>query len=350
MTATAQAADRLLVSRRESSDTATWDACVAQSADGGISQLAGWRQIMSDVLGHEVLMLEAHDDAGTRRGQLTLVRIKSALFGHYLVSMPFLNHGGPLGDTAARAALAEFAVDEARRSGADLLELRGLGLPSDSLRTSQRKITVHLPMPEHADALWRSFPAKLRSQIRRPQKDGFETRFGLTECDAFYEVFSRGMRTLGTPTLPRAWFTRIASTFPDQTEFAVVYLGNEPVAAGCGFHWAQSFELNWAASLVAYRRQSPNMLLYWSLMDRVIARRSRTFDFGRCTAGSGTHQFKRQWGGADVPLPWSQWAPGSAVSTPSPDRPAYRLAASVWKQLPLAVTNSSGPWLARGLP
>jgi len=75
-----------------------------------------------------------------------------------------------------------------------------------------------------------------------------------------------------------------------------------------------------------------------------------TFDFGRCTPGGGTHRFKLQWGGADVPLPWLQWSTRNVVATPSPDRPAYKLAAAVWRRLPLAVTNRIGPMLARQLP
>src|SRR5256886_8584761 len=33
------------------------------------------------------------------------------------------------------------------------------------------------------EAVWRAFPAKLRSQIRRPQRDGLDARFGVAELD-----------------------------------------------------------------------------------------------------------------------------------------------------------------------
>ncbi|HET9708235.1 MAG TPA: hypothetical protein VFP39_08020, partial [Gemmatimonadales bacterium] len=66
----------------------------------------------------------------------------------------------------------------------------------------------------------------------------------------------------------------------------------------------------------------------------------------------GTHRFKRQWGGLDVPLPWLQWSARaeSPAATPAPERPIFRLAAAVWKRLPLPVTLSVGPMLARHLP
>src|SRR5690242_20805563 len=101
---------------------------------------------MTDVLGHEAIYLAAEEPGQRWRGVLPLVRVRSIL-GHYLVSMPFLNDGGPLGDDAARQQLIEHAVDEAQRSGATLLELRSRTPLSGPVETSNRKITVHLDMP-----------------------------------------------------------------------------------------------------------------------------------------------------------------------------------------------------------
>jgi hypothetical protein len=93
------------------------------------------------------------------------------------------------------------------------------------------------------------------------------------------------------------------------------------------------------------------MLLYWSLMEETIARGGHTFDFGRCTPGSGTHRFKKQWGGDDHPLPWAQWSPGPAAGEPpNPDDPKYRMAIELWTRLPLRATTFLGPRLSRLLP
>jgi len=92
------------------------------------------------------------------------------------------------------------------------------------------------------------------------------------------------------------------------------------------------------------------MLLYWSFMSHLIERGVRQFDFGRCTPGGGTHRFKQQWGGADVPLPWAQWTSRNVTAPPTPDRPVFRVAAACWRRLPLALTNAIGPIIARRLP
>ncbi len=330
---------------------AEWDRIVASLPESDFCHLAAWRHIMSDVLGHETHYYLALDLSGEPVGVLPLVRVRSRLFGDYLMSMPFLSYGGPLGPPPAQGALAAHAVSLAEQLGVDLLELRGRSAPPTPLVPSSRKITVLLDLPATADELWeKGLKSKLRSQIRRPMKEGMTTEFDAGLVDAFYDVFSRTMRDLGTPVLPRRFFEAVAERFPDQALFGVVRHGGDPVAAGCGFLWNGEAEITWAGADRQVSRLAPNMLLYWSFIAETVARGGSVFNFGRCTPGSGTHRFKRQWGGRDVPLPWGQWSATGVQGTPSPDSAKFRLATRTWSRLPIAVTNRLGPPLARLLP
>jgi len=331
-------------------DTHSWDEFVARADGSSFCHLAGWRDILSDVLGVECLYRVASEVGGEWEGVLPLVRVKSRIFGHYLVSLPFLNYGGPLGSPAARRRLVEDAVIGASGSRADLLELRTRDICDLDLPVSARKITVLRPLPSSSEELFQSFPAKLRSQIRRPMKEGLTIRFGLDQREPFYDVFAQTMRDLGTPVLPRAFFERIATTFPDLVTFGVVYRGHQPLAAGCGFVWREEFEMTWAGALRASRPLSANMLLYWAFMEQMISRSVRVFNFGRCNPGGGTHHFKQQWGGADVPLPWRHYAPNGVKATPSPDDSAFSWGPRLWRRLPLSIANLLGPRLVRFLP
>jgi len=333
--------------------TNSWDEFVAGAAGSSFCHLSGWRGILSDVLGTECLYRVLTDSAGEWHGVLPLVRVKSRIFGHYLVSLPFLNAGGPLGSPAARRRLVDDAVTEACRSRVELLELRSREAGDFDLSTSSRKITVVRPLPSNPDELFQSFPSKLRSQIRRPLKEGLTIRFGLEQREPFYGVFAQTMRDLGTPVLPRAFFERAAATFPDLVTFGVVYRGDQPLAGGCGFVWREEFEMTWAGALRESRPIAANMLLYWSFMEEMIRRGIRTFNFGRCTPGGGTHHFKQQWGGADVPLPWCHYSPGrenAPKAPPSPDDPAFSWGPRLWRHLPLSLANFLGPRVVRYLP
>jgi serine/alanine adding enzyme len=328
-----------------------WDEFVRSQRGWTHFHLYDWKRVIENVFGHECLYLGACDDGGRLNGALPLVRVRSRVFGHYLVSMPFLNYGGPLGTSAAVRRLTDHATQLALESGAGLLELRSTVELDVPLPVSHRKITMLLDLPQNDPAqLWDGFKAKLRSQIRRPQKEGVAVRFGLEQLDGFFHVFSRHMRDLGTPTQPRRLFQEIADAFPESVWFGCAYLADEVVAAGCGFQWNGEFEMTWAASLVEYNRIAPNMLLYWGFMEQAVQQGLSTFNFGRCTPGSGTHRFKRQWGARDVPLWWYQYHRHGEASTPSPDDARYSWGPRIWKHLPLRVANAAGPLIVRFIP
>lgn len=329
---------------------AEWDAFVRRQVGWTHFQLYGWREVMRTALGHETIYLAVRVQ-GALTGVLPLVRVKSALFGHYLVSMPFVNYGGPLGGDEAVRALAAEAARLADGDGAKLLELRSAReLPVD-LPVSHRKVTVVLDLPGDAESLMQGFPAKLRSQVRRPEKEGVTYAFGPEQVAPFFAVFARHMRDLGTPTQGRHVFEAIARTFPHDAWFGCAWLGGKPIAAGAGFRWGTEFEMTWASALSEFNRTSANMGLYRAFMERAIAEGCTRFNFGRCTPGSGTHRYKRQWGGQDEPLWWYQHTSGGApAATPSPDQGAYSWGPRLWKRLPLPLATALGPRIVRLIP
>lgn len=306
---------------------------------------------MERVYGHECIYLAARDARDSLVGVLPLVRVRSVLFGHYVVSMPFVNYGGPIGTPGAARALGAAAAERARADGAKLLELRARARQPVDLPVSHRKITVALDIPpEGSEAMFKKLDAKVRSQVRRPAKEGITYRFGTDQVAPFFAVFAEHMRDLGTPTQPLALFRELARTFPESAWFGCAYLGETPIACGCGFRWENEFEMTWASSLRAHSKTSANMGLYWAFMEKAAASGATVFNFGRCTPGGGTHKYKRQWGGRDEPLWWYQWSASPAVSTPSPDDGAYSWGPRLWRRLPLPVANLIGPCLVKYIP
>lgn len=335
-----------------------WDAFVRAHGDSSFCHLSGWGEIVENVFGRQFMGLAAVDGDGLLHGVLPLVRVKAPFLGHSLLSMPYLNYGGPIGSSQAVGALVDAARQEADDSGAGRLQLRCRAPIPGGLSVMEHKILVLLDLPDDAGALWQAFPSKLRSQIRKPEKAGMRIEFGAAHVGAFYDVFSRNMRDLGTPVYSRRFFEMIARTF-DESIFGAVYVGDRPVAAGCGFLWRGEFEMTWASSNRDFNSAAPNMLLYWGFMRELIGRRARTFNFGRSTPDGGTHRFKKQWGGEDAPLPWVEWdrdalhrdalnqGPDTSSSGPAP---IFKLASAVWQRMPLPMANLIGPPLAARLP
>ena len=329
-----------------------WDSFVQQQRGWTPFHLSRWSSIIQSVLGHECEQLAALDERGNIEAVLPLVHVNSVLFGRFLMSMPFVNYGGPLGSAGAVAQVVNKGVQIAVDQHADLFELRSRHEHDLDLNVSHRKITVMTDLPVgDVDGLWKALRAKLRSQIRRPMKEGIDVRFGHDQLGPFYQVLAEHMRDLGTPVHSRAFFEAIASAFSeDEAWFGCAYLRDIPVACGLGFAWNGEFEMTWASSLIRYNSVAPNMLLYWRFIERACQRRLTAFNFGRCTPNTPTHRFKKQWNSRDESLWWYYFSNSTTASTPSPDDSRYSWGPRIWRRLPVALTSFLGPRIVRYIP
>ncbi|HSR41889.1 MAG TPA: hypothetical protein VLL48_06950, partial [Longimicrobiales bacterium] len=100
-----------------------WDDLVTRDPRGSFCHLAGWGRVFREVLGLEPLFLHVGPE-GSPEGIMPLYRMGRLPLGTTLVSVPYLNYGGPLGSPQARRSLARAAVTETERSGDRRLEIR----------------------------------------------------------------------------------------------------------------------------------------------------------------------------------------------------------------------------------
>jgi FemAB-related protein (PEP-CTERM system-associated) len=270
-----------------------------------------------------------------------------------LVSMPYFNYGGVCADSDAnRDHLIEEAIKIAESLDASHIELRQEELLNNGFPFKSEKVSMRLHLPSSTDELWKSFPSKLRSQIKVPQKTGITARIGgIEQLDSFYEVFSINMSHLGTPVYPKCFFRNIFENFPNCTWICTVSLGNIPVASGFLVGFKNVLEIPWASSLRKYNRLSSNMLLYWTVLQFACEKGFSIFDFGRSTRSEGTYKFKEQWGATPSPMRWYYWLRnGGALPEITPRNPKYRMAIELWKKLPVPITRFLGPHIVKNIP
>jgi serine/alanine adding enzyme len=339
--------------REDGSRQTEWREYVERAAGAELYHDHRWRSLIEGLFGHRAYYLFAADGSGRFRGVLPLLRLKSRLFGDFLVSLPYVNYAGVLADsTAARDALLAEAARLAQELELAHVELRHRGEPSLEWPHRDDKVTMLLDLPGSGDALWKRFKPKLRAQIRRAEKAGAEAGHGGPELlDDFYAVFARNMRDLGTPVYPKRFFAAILETFPRETRIVVVRLSGRPVAAAFLLSHRDRLEIPWASSLREHNPAGVNMLLYWSVLEYAADASFRTFDFGRSSRDSGTYRFKAQWGAEPQPLRWHYWLPqGRELPRLNPSNPKYRAAISLWRRLPVPVANLLGPGIVKNLP
>ena len=335
---------------------AEWDDFVRARPAASIYLLSGWSLVAREVFGHQAFFLEARTATGMLCGVLPVVRQKSLLFGDFLTSMPFFNSGGALADTPeVTLALMEEAHSLAQRLGCRYLEFRDTEPRPGRWRVRTDKVTLLLDLPSSFDALSKQLGSKLRSQVKRVERETPSVCVGGVELlDDFYGLFCRTMRDLGTPVYPKRFFAGILRRFAAECLLVVVYRAGEPAA--CGFLVLANgrAEIPWAACREDAKPAGFNMKLYWEVLRTAVDRGCRQFDFGRSTVDSGTYRFKLQWGAKPQQLYWHRWERGATASA-EPPRPAadsglMKRATAIWKRLPLGVANTLGPIVSPSLP
>lgn len=336
-----------------SRDDTTWDEFVLRHPLSSGYHTLAWRHIISDVFGHRTFYLMAKDAEGSVRGVLPLVLTKSPLFGRFLTSMAFFNYGGVLADNAESSTfLLDEAAQLAKEEKAFHIEMRQAGPVQTDWPVRCHKVSMRLALPPVYDTLLKGYPSKLRSQIRRAQKEGMDVRLGGGELlEEYYQVFARCMRDLGTPVYEKGFFQSIVETFPKEVSLCVVSLKGDALAAGLVYGFRQTLEIPWAASDKRYNKLAPNMLLYNAVLEYACRQGYKEFDFGRSSVDSGTYRFKQQWGAQPHQLYWYYWlADGQNIPQLNPSNPKFRAAIALWQRLPLVLTKLVGPHIVKYLP
>ena len=330
-----------------------WDAFVTTCPRASVYHFRVWQKIIQGVFGQKAYFLSAASGAGDLVGVLPLIRLRSRIFGDYMVSMPYVNYGGAVGtDASVERALVTRACELATDIGTTHIEFRDTSPWRGDWCTRTDKVAMILALPRSAEDLWSALGSKVRAQIKRPQREGAEVERGGGELlEEFYAVFARNMRDLGTPVYAKEFFGAILDAFPGSSAIVLTRLKGKPVAAGFLLGFRKRLEIPWASSLREYNRMGVNMLLYWEALKHAIETGYDAFDFGRSSENSGTYRFKRQWGAEPEQLYWHYWLrQGTSLPALTPTNPKYRLAVRAWQRLPLFLANRIGRSIVKNLP
>jgi len=334
---------------------ADWDPFVMGFPEASIYHLSGWTEVAREVFGHRVLFVEARDASGSLMGVLPVIRQRSWLLGNFATSLAFFNYGGALAaDPLVAQQLMNRAAAAAQALGCRYLEFRDVKPRAGEWVQRTDKVTLRLELPDTVEALSKRLGSKLRSQVKRAEREGVQCRTGSTALlDEFYAVFAENMRDLGTPVYPKRFFAAILKRFEPYCQLVVIESRGEPWAAALLVFWRGQAEVPWASCRAKAKPFGANMKLYCELLSQAIARGCTAFDFGRSTVDSGTYRFKQQWGAQPVPLYWYRWERnGSEQETSSAEErgKAIRWATTIWQRLPLSIANTLGPLVSGALP
>lgn len=333
------------------SDKQAWDNYVLNHPDGIAYQLWAWKQAVEKAYGFKTIYLMASEKSKTV-GIMPLVFLKPPVLPGSLVSLPYCDAGGILSNTPdIRNRLIHEAFVTAKKLGAKFLTVRSLqdfSTPDYETAAHPEKVRMVLKLPPSSDALLASLKAKVRSQAKKPIRDGLTAVLGGIELvDDFYSIFSENMRDLGSPVHTKKWIISILKAFGNHAHIGVVKIPDGSIAASgiilcCG----KTVSIPWASSLRKYNRYNPNMLLYWTFLKFACDMKYSCFDFGRSSVGEGTYRFKKQWGAEPAPLFWEDYRIGPAgtadISGKSQIPVDRDLLAAILSKIPVSMNRAIG--------
>lgn len=340
----------MIIRQTTADDKIAWNQYVNQHVEASPYHNYAWVESVSEAYGHPNVSLIALND-GKVVGILPIINMKTPLSGHFLCSLPYCDVGHALADNPKiTSELLTHLQQLKTSSGAKKIEYRDRAqVPENSPPTSDnlqmQKVLMLLALPESSEVLFKGFKSKLRSQIRKAEKNGLTYQLGNSSelLNAFYRILTINMRKLGSPVHSHAWFKALRKNYQDELLISIVYSEKTPVGGAIVLRNNNKASIPWASTLAEYNRLAPNMMLYWSLLKEITDTGATEFDFGRSTFGEGTFKFKKQWGAEPQLLNW--FLPGEQPPLEKPGEPSQlrRIIEKTWPKLPLGLTTQLGP-------
>jgi len=333
-------------------DEIKWNSFTSGHPDVSPYHHFAWKKSIEKAYGHQCFYLIAENSDKEIIGVLPTVVIKPPFIKGKLCSLPFCDLGACLAnDQATEDLLIKAARDIASKQNLSSFEYRASQKqPSDEDNivpvSKTHKVRMLLDLPETSDILLASFKAKLRSQIKKAEKNGLTVELGHSDklIDEFYDVFSCNMKDLGSPTHSKKWFTEIKNNYKEDMIISIIEHEDQAIGAGIVLFKGSIATIPWASTKREFNHLAPNMLLYWSLLKYSTDSGYKTFDFGRSSYDEGTFKFKKQWGAKPILLEWKEYRKfgdeyiyESKMSFKK-SRKIRLLIETVWKYMPLPLT------------
>ncbi|EHR72002.1 FemAB-related protein, PEP-CTERM system-associated [Burkholderiales bacterium JOSHI_001] len=340
----------LSLSLDDAAAAARWDDFVLACPQATFFHRSGWQRVLHEVFRHPTHFLYAETD-GRIDGVLPLAEVKSMLFGHALVSLPFAVYGGVAANTReAAAALEEKAQALAQQMGVQHLELRHVQRQHEDWPVQDLYVTFRKEILPEEEANMLAIPRKQRAMVRKGIKNGLTSTFD-EGVDRFFALYADNVHRHGTPPMPKRYFQMLRAVFGKDCDVLTVSSPEgRPLSTVLSFYFRDEILPYYAGDDEAARDLAANDFKYWELMRHACARGLKVFDYGRSKLGTGPYAFKKNWGFEPTPLHYEfKLYKRDAVPQNNPNNPKYKLMIQTWKRLPLGLVNWLGPHVVRGL-
>lgn len=323
-------------------------------SEGTVFHTLAFRSILLDSFGYKCAYHAVMDEHDQIQAMIPLVVGRNLSLKKAAVSLPFVNYT----DICARSEDAHtYAIDSVQKLreqlGLSYIELRLKNRDADRKGWTQNRIhhTFVLPLLEDEENVLALSTGSNRNHVRKVYKnDWFDVSFDIANLEAFYKVYIRRMKQLGSPAPDLRFFRAFFEALPNHSHLLTVLDKQTGDVAG-GMLLLTSpgnstLYYPYGANLSEYNSKYLNNFMYWEAVRFGIRNGLKQLDLGRSQTGSGTYRYKEQWGAKPEQLHYAVYAGGSESSGP-PDRESLGLFVELWKKMPGWMTDYAGKKLIK---
>jgi FemAB-related protein (PEP-CTERM system-associated) len=326
-----------------------WDDFVQAAPDATFFHQAGWKEVIEKAFGHKTYFLYSENEEKIT-GILPLVHINSLFFGNSLVSIAPCVYGGIVAsDEQSYLELDKEACRLAEELGVDCLEMRNRVQKNPERPYKKLYVSFRKELDADVEKNFLAIPRKQRAMVRKGIDAGLTSVID-SNIDRIYQAYSVSVRNLGTPVFSKKYFQTLKDVFADQCEVLTVEHKGQLIASVMSFYFKNEILPYYGGGTDLARELKGNDFMYWEVMRRAVEKGIKVFDYGRSKIGSGSYNFKKNWGFIPEPIFYEFYlVKSSSMPDINPLNPKYQFFIAAWKRLPLAVSQWVGPWLSKNL-
>lgn len=268
---------------------------------GSIFQLYEWPEILHKTYGYKPLYFCVRE-SGEMKAAMPAIITKNP-FRRSLVSIPFTDYAGPLGEEKACMQLMEFVLKYCAEQGLNVVIYSLDKLPK--LHAYHFVDTFWLDTRRSFDSIWmENFSKKVRNSVRKATKSGvvIERETSRSFLKEYYKIYIETMRRLSALPHHLSFFTNIADLLGEKFQMFAARYNGELIAGLLTFSFNKRVHIWSNASQKEYLHLAPNNALYSEIIKRACDADVDIVDFGTSVPETSHYWFKAAWGGTAKPV------------------------------------------------
>jgi len=294
--------------------------------------------------------------------------VKSKLMGNRLISLPFIDNGGFLGEYKKEDT--KTLIEELKK----IDDLKYIEIRLNSFMENfenDKKILLKLGFNEeksknqiilelrNKDVLWECFDRITRKGIKKAEKSKLKIREikNEEEIKMFYKLYLKNMKNFGAPQHSYKYFSNLFRFLKKEFKGLNCYKDKKLIASLIVLFSKNHIHAAYNSSDNRYLIYQPNDLLHWEIIKWAYKNNIKYFDMGQCEANAekGTHaegiyRFKKKWLGEVYQRDYFYYYfDEKDEKKTEKDKDRLKRFRNIWKRLPSLIIKIIGPKIASQL-